>query len=56
MKDDRLYLYHMPVLNLLIFLGWFSAQASLAALFAVTATLAIGSWFIVEKPALRLKR
>lgn len=51
-----LYLYHMPVLNLLIFLGWLSARSSLAALFAVTATLAIGSWFVVEKPALRLKR
>lgn len=51
-----LYLYHMPVLNLLIFLGWFSARGNLAAVFAVTAVLAMASWYVVEKPALQHKR
>ncbi|KOR29053.1 hypothetical protein TI03_03270 [Achromatium sp. WMS1] len=46
-----IYIWHMPVINLLIILHYESA------LLAVILTIAcsICSWFIVEQPALRLK-
>lgn len=51
-----MYLYHMPVINLLLFLGWFTAHGSVVAAFAVSTAAALLSWFLVEKPALSLKR
>ena len=51
-----LYLYHMPVINLLIYLGWFSAHANLLAAFVVSGMAATMSWFLVERPALQYKR
>jgi peptidoglycan/LPS O-acetylase OafA/YrhL len=50
------YLYHMPVVNLLLALGLAGTSGSLALALGATALLALLSWFIVEKPALRLKR
>ena len=47
-----LYLYHMPVLNMLIFLGNFSAYGSLALAFVISALFAVLSWFFIEKPGL----
>jgi peptidoglycan/LPS O-acetylase OafA/YrhL len=51
-----LYLYHMPVLNLLLYVGWFSATGNLAAIFLLTALCAALSWFLIERPALQHKR
>jgi peptidoglycan/LPS O-acetylase OafA/YrhL len=51
-----LYLYHMPVINLLIYLGWFSAHANLLAAFVVSGLAATLSWFLIERPALQYKR
>jgi peptidoglycan/LPS O-acetylase OafA/YrhL len=46
------YIWHMPIINLLLVLG--IANAPLAVVFTfIAATL---SWFLVENPALRLKR
>jgi peptidoglycan/LPS O-acetylase OafA/YrhL len=50
------YLYHMPVVNLLLALGLGGTSSSLAFAMAATLLLAALSWFVVEKPALRLKR
>jgi peptidoglycan/LPS O-acetylase OafA/YrhL len=50
------YLYHMPVVNLLLARGLAGTSSSLAVALGATALLALLSWFIVEKPALRLKR
>lgn len=50
------YLYHMPVVNLLLALGLGGTTASLALAMAATLLLALFSWLVVEKPALRLKR
>jgi len=50
------YLYHMPVVNLLLALGVAGIWTALGAALAATLLLALGSWFVVEKPALRLKR
>lgn len=51
-----LYIYHMPVINVLLELG-FKGQISGIVLAAVsTALLACGSWFMVERIALKFKR
>lgn len=50
------YLYHMPVVNLLLALGLGGTARSLALALTATLLLALFSWFVVEKPALRLKR
>jgi len=50
-----LYLYHAPVVQSLIALGYFAASASTATAFTVliTTTLAILSWNFIEKPFLQ---
>ncbi len=50
-----IYIYHMPVVNFLIYLG-FSGSVfwSLVAL-VVTVIIATVSWFYIEKPCLKLK-
>ena len=50
------YLYHMPVVNLLLALGLGGTPEALAAAMGATLLLALGSWVVIEKPALRLKR
>lgn len=48
------YIWHMPVINFILFLGM-SHYAALAA-FLGTAVISMLSWFMVEKPALKLKK
>lgn len=48
------YIYHMPVINVLVFGGITGTRGFVAALLA-TVILAILSWRLVEKPALTLK-
>jgi peptidoglycan/LPS O-acetylase OafA/YrhL len=50
-----LYLYHMPVINAVLFLG-LSQVASAVVVFSAVAALAVASWHFVEKPALRFAR
>jgi peptidoglycan/LPS O-acetylase OafA/YrhL len=51
-----LYIYHMPVVNLLLFIGLYrKTEYGFMALLACIVLAAI-SWLIIEKPALRLKR
>lgn len=50
-----LYILHMPVINVLVESGYFGPSAMCAAM-AITAILAVLSWFLVEKPALSLKK
>ena len=50
------YLYHAPAINFLLATGMLAgARGALAALGASFA-LALGSWWLIERPALRLKR
>lgn len=49
------YIYHMPVINYLLFRGMGGAAAVLVTI-AVTVLCAAVSWFALERPALRLKR
>ena len=50
-----MYIYHMPIVNLLLFLGAFSLATNAAIVFGATILLSTLSWFLVEKPALSLK-
>lgn len=47
-----IYIWHMIVVNAFLVLGWLNPL--LAAL--LTVAIALGSWFFVERPALRLKK
>lgn len=49
-----LYLFHMPVINVLIYTGRMGSASVLPFLFAIV-PLALISWYLVEKPALALK-
>ncbi len=51
-----LYLYHMPVINILLFLGLFPAGVNVAIAAVISSLAAFMSWKFVEKPALELKR
>ena len=46
------YVWHMPVINLLLVLAVPSVPLAFTLIFAIS----IMSWFLVEKPALKLKR
>ena len=51
-----IYIYHMPVVNLLLYSGLYrKTEYGFVALIACILLAAI-SWLIIEKPALRLKR
>lgn len=51
-----IYIYHMPVVNVLIEIGFRGRPIDVGMAIALTILLACLSWFIVEKPVLRLKR
>ena len=59
MKTDLsygLYLYHMPVINLLLYTNVLPAWGAYVATAVLTLALAALSWWLVEKPALDLKK
>ena len=51
-----IYIYHMPVVNFWLAEGWGGTTGSFATVLAATVLLAVLSWLLVERPALRLKR
>jgi peptidoglycan/LPS O-acetylase OafA/YrhL len=50
------YIYHEPVINLLLVLGLGARWVSVPLAIALTIAVAFASWRLVEKPALSLKR
>ena len=50
------YIYHMPVVNLLIALGIMGTAGSLLLAIVVSLALGVCSWVFVERPCLKLKR
>jgi peptidoglycan/LPS O-acetylase OafA/YrhL len=50
------YIYHEPVINLLLVLGLGARLVSVPFAIALTIAVAFASWRLVEKPALSLKR
>lgn len=51
-----IYVFHMPVVNALLYLGWSGDLRGLPVVFIVTAGVATLSWLLVERPCLSLKR
>ncbi len=50
-----LYLVHMPVINVLLYLGWAPKGWDIALVALASLLLAVVSWFCIERPALRHK-
>ena len=50
------YVYHAPVINLLLATGLASGLGAVASVIGASLVLAYASWRLVEKPALALKR
>jgi peptidoglycan/LPS O-acetylase OafA/YrhL len=51
-----LYIYHMPVINVLMWFGLMGSTIWLVAGVAAAFVLSTLSWLLVERPALKLKR
>jgi peptidoglycan/LPS O-acetylase OafA/YrhL len=51
-----LYIYHMPVINVLMWFGLIGSTTWLVVGVVAAVVLAILSWLLVERPALKLKR
>lgn len=51
-----IYVFHMPVVNALIYLGWTGDVRGLPVVLSITAVVASLSWLLVERPCLSLKR
>jgi peptidoglycan/LPS O-acetylase OafA/YrhL len=51
-----LYIYHVPVINVLLMTGAVGGRTGVAVALALSIALAYASWRVVEKPALTLKR
>ena len=51
-----IYIYHMPVVNVMLFLGFEERMTDYLMGLGITIVLAGLSWFLVEKPAITLKR
>lgn len=50
-----IYIYHMPIINFLLFYGVVNSNLSLAVAIISTFAAAFMSWILVERPALHLK-
>jgi len=51
-----IYIYHMPIINLLLYLGFVSGLRWLIVALVATTVAAILSWSMLERQALKLKR
>jgi peptidoglycan/LPS O-acetylase OafA/YrhL len=50
------YIYHMPVVNLFMWFGLVSSIGYLGLALASTVVLATLSWFLIERPSMKMKR
>lgn len=50
------YIYHIPVINLLLYCGLSSKAKHLVLALVVTMVAAVLSWIVVERPAMKLKK
>ncbi len=50
------YIFHMPIINLLLYYGFGSRVGDVVLVLAITLAAAICSWFFIERVAIRKKR
>ncbi|TCV10499.1 hypothetical protein EDC17_103231 [Sphingobacterium alimentarium] len=50
-----MYLFHMPIVNLAMYLGFYDNYWVLVVVFVFTFFISFLSWKFIEKPALNLK-
>lgn len=50
------YIFHMPILNQFIYLKYQAGALELTLLFMSYVLIALASWFLIEKPSLKLKK
>ena len=50
-----IYIWHMPIVNQMLYFNWRTEEWQANLAIALSIVLAVLSWFIIEKPALRLK-
>lgn len=50
-----IYIWHMPIINTLLFMGTFTVWQNIAIALTLTVITAVTSWFVVEQPMLALK-
>ena len=51
-----LYIYHIPIINLMMYRGKMHQASDVAIAVVASLVLAAISWFALERPAIRLKR
>lgn len=51
-----IYIYHVPIMDTLLYLGFRGSLLDCLATWSLTACFAVGSWYLIERPSLRLKR
>jgi peptidoglycan/LPS O-acetylase OafA/YrhL len=51
-----IYIYHMPIVNFMLFYGFKDTVWSLLIVLMVTVGMAFMSWKFIEKPSLKLKK
>lgn len=51
-----IYIYHMPIINAMIYLGLLGSLSSVLFAIFLTFVFATFSWFLIEKPILSLKK
>jgi peptidoglycan/LPS O-acetylase OafA/YrhL len=49
------YIYHMPIINFALAMGYAESFKVFCAAVSATAAMALASWFVIEKPVLNLK-
>lgn len=50
------YIYHIPVVNLLIYYGYITNASYVFVAIVVITLIAIASWLLIEKPSMKLKK
>lgn len=51
-----IYIFHMPLLNQFVYLNYETGTFEVIMLFLSYLTVAVASWFLVERPSLKLKK
>lgn len=59
MRNDvsyGIYIYHMPIINFMVYFGYTGQYSYLMIAIASTILVSIASWKIIERPFLKLKK